>query len=145
MSVFAAADAALATLPLVPAGTSTLLRNAASKPVNPRDSLPVSSYTLPGLVAILTDAYSKFGRGQFDDVLQDFQRILHSIPFVVVSTKSEAQELKELLTICREYITAVKLELARKKLGKDKDGMKRQAELSAMLASCRLQPSHLVL
>ncbi len=39
----------------------------------------------------------------------------------------------------------MKLNLARKQCGKDGDGMKRQAELSALLASCRLQPSHLVL
>ena len=38
----------------------------------------------------------------------------------------------------------MRLELARKALGKD-GALERQAELSAMLASCRLQPSHLVL
>ena len=130
----------------------------------------------------LCGSYVKFGKGAFDEVLQDFQSIVHSIPFVVVPDKSEAQELKDLLAICREcvvvhvranlcvlclqglpvlcrsvlttrrlfvrfhacrYITAVRLELSRKALGKEE--MPRQAELSAMLASCRLQPSHLVL
>ncbi len=38
----------------------------------------------------------------------------------------------------------MKLELARKALGKG-ESLERQAELSALLASCRLQPSHLVL
>mgnify|MGYP000733877840 FL=1 len=143
MKIFSSVDAALVTLPLVPAGASTLLRNASSKPINPRDSLPVSVYSLASLVAKLKESYVKFGNGLFEEVLNDFESIVHAIPFVVVPTKSEAQELKELLGICREYIVAIKLELARKALGKE--NMKRQAELSAMLASCRLQPSHLVL
>jgi coatomer protein complex subunit alpha (xenin) len=145
MNVFSAADAALVTLPLVPAGSSALLRNASSRPVAPRESLPLSAYTLKGLVLKLKDAYTKFGEGLFEDVRIELNNIMHAIPFVVVASRTEAQELKDLLSVCREYMTAVQLELARKKLGKDGDGMKRQAELSAMLASCRLQPAHLVL
>lgn len=143
MNIFASVDTALVTLPLVPPGSTSLLRNATAKPINPKESLPVTHYTLPHLVSALKEAYTKFGNGLFEDVLRDFQDIVHSIPFVVVPTKSEAMELKELLGICREYITAVKLELTRKALGKE--SMERQAELSAMLASCHLQPAHLVL
>ena len=55
-------------------------------------------------MAQLKEAYVKFGNGLFEEVLQDFHNILHTVPFVVVPSKTEAQELKDLVSICRECV-----------------------------------------
>ena len=50
-------------------------------------------------------------------------------------------ELKELMTICREYATAMRLELARKTA----TDPKRSMELAAYFTHCNLQPTHIML
>lgn len=51
---------------------------------------------------------------------------------------AQVGELKELLGICREYLTATRLELQRKKT----DNSTRQMELAAYFTHCNLQPKH---
>lgn len=142
MSAFSAAQCSIPGLPSTNGISSELLRNAKDKPVKSKDSLPVSPFTLSDMVKKLKSAYKCFQKGKFNDALTGFRSIVCSIPFVVVLGKSEAREIKELLGICREYITAIVLETERRKI-KSKTPKKREVELSAYLTNCRLQPGHL--
>merc|ERR1712032_1415432 len=142
MSAFSAAQCSIPGLPSTNGISSELLRNAKDKPVKSKDSLPVSPFTLSDMVKKLKSAYKCFQKGKFNDALTGFRSIVCSIPFVVVLGKSEAREIKELLGICREYITAIVLETERRKI-KTKTPKQREVELSAYLTNCRLQPGHL--
>ena len=142
MSAFTAAQCSVPGLPSTTGISSELLRNAKEKPIKSKDSLPASPFTLSDMVKNLKNAYKNFQKGKFDDALAGFRGLVRSIPFVVVLGKSEAREIKELLGICREYITAIVVETERRKI-KSKVPTQREVELSAYLTNCRLQPAHL--
>ena len=59
----------------------------------------------------------------------------------MVEKQQHVGELKELLGICREYLTALRIELARQKA----TDPKRQMELAAYFTHCNLQPGHSIL
>lgn len=66
----------------------------------------------------------------------------------VVSSRREADELKELLAIAREYNVGLRCELARKAVAADAespDAIKRNAELAAYFTHAKLQPAHAAL
>jgi len=88
----------------------------------------------------LKSAYRATTGGKFSEALSIFYNILHSLLFIVVDSKKEANEAKELLGICREYLTGLRMELQRK----DEDPT-RQAELAAYFTHCNLQQIHLQL
>jgi len=45
---------------------------------------------------------------------QVFTRMLHTVPFTVVESRKEADDIKELLAICKHYHIALRCELKRK-------------------------------
>ena len=49
----------------------------------------------------LKKAYKLFTDGKFSNALQAFNQMLWTIPLVVVATRKEVDEVKELITICR--------------------------------------------
>lgn len=106
--------------------------------------LPQLSYTLPPLVDKLKVAYRSTTEGKFSEALIHFLAIIHNLLLVVVETKQESNEAKELLGLCREYITGLRIELSRKELGAA-GSPARQAELAAYFTHCNLQPPHLIL
>jgi hypothetical protein len=73
-----------------------------------------------------------------------FINILHIIPVVVVDSRKEVDEVKELLGIAKDYALALRIELKRKDPAL-KDDPVRQAELAAYFTHCTLQPTHLKL
>ena len=109
------------------------------------NTLPAVPFTLTALVDFLKAGYRYFHKGKFDDARKSFDSIVHSIPLVVVDTRSEEMEVKQLLDICREYITALRLQSARKEGKTGGEEPKRLAELAAYFTNCKLQPAHLAL
>lgn len=73
-----------------------------------------------------------------------FLDILHTIPVVVVDSRKEVDEVKELLGIAKEYTLALRIELKRKEPALKED-LLRQSELAAYFTHCQLQPTHLKL
>jgi coatomer subunit alpha len=61
---------------------------------------------------------------------------------LVVSDKSEVNEIKEMLSVCREYITAIRIKGA---MGAAAEDPKRLTELSAYFTHCTLQQVHMIL
>ena len=64
-------------------------------------------------VCVSQDAYKAFKKGRFADAKQGFETILHAIPLMVVRTRKESQEVKELVGVCKEYLMALHLEMVR--------------------------------
>lgn len=134
---------ATCSLPGIPGGASIplpLLRNdAAGHPGS--DSLPRIFAKMKHLKDGVRMGYRYFEAGKFTDSKDSFLAVLHKIPLVVVDNRAEANEIKEILDVCREYITAVRLKAAMN----DCTDPARMTELSAYLTHCNLQPAHLLL
>jgi len=103
---------------------------------------PALLYSLSSLEETLKRAYKLVTEGKFTDALKLFTQLLTTIPLVVVETRKEVDDVKELLTIAREYCNALRIEIKRKE---EKDDPSRQAELAAYFTHCQLQPVHLSL
>jgi coatomer protein complex subunit alpha (xenin) len=139
-----ASQALLPTLVSVP-GLSLFLERGwtDSSPINAKGS-PAILTKLSSLEEKLNVAYKATTDGKFPDALRFFLDILHTIPVVVVDSRKEVDEVKELLGIAKEYTLALKIELKRKDPAL-KDDLKRQCELAAYFTHCQMQPTHLKL
>ena len=128
-------------VPGSPSLSIPLLRNdAAGHPGN--DSLPRAPLKLKDLVGGIRNGYRFFQAGKFNDSKASFAKVLTQIPLVVTDNRAEANEMKEMLAVCREYITAIRIKGAMSEAGSDPV---RATELSAYFTHCNLQPVHLLL
>lgn len=59
-------------------------------------------------------AYKTVTEGKFTEAYKLFEGILLTIPLLVVETRKEVDEVKELLTIAKNYLVALKIEIKRK-------------------------------
>lgn len=106
------------------------------------ESLPRTSLKMKKLVTGIRTGYRFFQGGKFNDAKKTFESVLVDIPLVVTDNRSEANEIKEMLEICREYITAIRIKGA---ISENTSNPARSTELSAFFTHCNLQPSHLLL
>ncbi|MCL7026877.1 hypothetical protein MKW94_020983 [Papaver nudicaule] len=88
----------------------------------------------------LNAAYKLTTNGKFSDALHLFLGILHSIPLIVVDSRREVDEVKELIIIAKEYVLGLQIELKRRET---RDNPVRQQELAAYFTHCNLQMAHL--
>jgi len=106
------------------------------------NSKPIIPYSLEHCVERLKQAYKTFlDGGDFDGNEKQFREILHMTLFLDDSTPEGKREIQELLTLSKEYISAIRIELARR-------GMQdpvRQCELAMLFTECKLQPLHMFL
>lgn len=105
-------------------------------------SLPRSSMKIKGLIGGVRSGYRFFQTGKFNDAKEAFVSVLVDIPLVMTESKQEGLEIKEMLEICREYITAIRIKAAMSEAASDPV---RSTELSAYFTHCNLQPVHLLL
>mmetsp|Transcript_39923 Transcript_39923/g.58676 ORF Transcript_39923/g.58676 Transcript_39923/m.58676 type:complete len:1289 (+) Transcript_39923:107-3973(+) len=105
------------------------------------ESLPRTYLKLKHLVAGVRSGYRAFQGGKFNEAKTAFTDVFTKIPLVVSESKKDANEVKEMLEICREYITAIRIKAA---MAECKDPA-RSTELSAYFTHCNLQPMHLLL
>jgi coatomer subunit alpha len=83
-----------------------------------------------------------FQGGKFNDSRAAFITVLTQIPLVVTESKAESNEVKEMLAICREYITAIRIKGAMTDAANDPV---RSTELSAYFTHCNLLPAQMLL
>jgi len=135
---------AMLSVPGVPGSGSMsipLLRNdSAGHPG--AESLPRTALKMRHLVLGIKMGYKYFQGGKFNDSKSTFSEVLKKIPLVVTDSKAEAAEMKEMLEICREYITAIRIKGEMSQAAADPV---RSTELSAYFTHCNLQPMHLLL
>lgn len=101
---------------------------------------PALVFTFPQLEEKLKMGYRSTTAGKFPDALRTFLGILHTIPLVVVESRREVDEVKELIIIVKEYVLGLKMEIKRREM---KDDPVRQQELAAYFTHCKLQTPHL--
>ena len=101
---------------------------------------PALVYNFSQLEEKLKAGYKGTTGGKFAEALRIFQSILHTIPLIVVESRREVDEVKELIIIVKEYVLGLQMELKRKEL---RDNPVRQQELAAYFTHCNLQLPHL--
>ncbi|MED6268154.1 hypothetical protein CHARACLAT_019377, partial [Characodon lateralis] len=111
-----------------------------------KQGLPAVGLRLSDLISRLQQCYQLTTAGRFEEAVERFRAILLSIPLLVVDNKQEIAEAQQLITICREYIVGLTMEVERKTLPKETlDQQKRICEMAAYFTHCNLQPVHMVL
>ncbi|BAT94595.1 hypothetical protein LR48_Vigan588s001900 [Vigna angularis] len=101
---------------------------------------PALPFKLSQLDEKLKAGYKLTTAGKFSDALRTFVNILHTIPLIVVESRREVDDVKELIIIVKEYVLALQMELRRREV---KDNIARQQELAAYFTHCNLQTPHL--
>ncbi|KAM7479344.1 hypothetical protein LguiA_027557 [Lonicera macranthoides] len=101
---------------------------------------PALVFNFSQLEEKLKAGYKATTTGNFTGALRLFLSILHTIPLIVVESRREVDEVKELIVIVKEYVLGLRMELKRKEL---KDDPIRQQELAAYFTHCNLQKPHL--
>jgi coatomer subunit alpha len=139
IATFLGASAYLPGLPLTPSSKTYLMRDPTTK--GKGKPMPAVCMKLAPLLEQLKLAYRAFTAGQFGECKSSLEQILHSIPLVVVPSRTASNEIKELLEVCREYLIAIRVKTA---MGETED-VPRSLELAAYFTHCNLQPSHLML
>jgi coatomer subunit alpha len=139
IATFLGSSAYLPGLPLTPSSKTYLMRDSTTKQQG--KPMPAVCVKLAPLLEQLKLAYRAFTAGQFSDCQSSLEHILHSIPLVVVPSRTASNDVKELLEVCREYLTAIRVKTA---IG-ETDDVPRSLELAAYFTHCNLQPSHLML
>jgi len=144
LSLFLGASCYLPGIPLSPPNRSYLLRDG-GKPASGKP-MPALSMKVTPLLDVLKQAYRSFTGGQFGECKSALAQILATIPLVAAASRSDTNDLKELLDVAREYMTAVRLKAALDEAtASGEGGVARSLELSAYFTHCNLQPSHLML
>ncbi|XP_010555272.1 PREDICTED: coatomer subunit alpha-1-like [Tarenaya hassleriana] len=101
---------------------------------------PALVYSFSQLEEKLKAGYKSTTAGKFTEALRVFLSILHTIPLVVVESRREVDEVKELIIIVKEYVLGLQMELKRREM---RDDPIRQQELAAYFTHCNLQTPHL--
>ena len=103
---------------------------------------PALTASLPILEERLKLAYKTTTEGKFSEALKLFQGIIHATCVLLVESRREVDETRELVAIAREYACALRVEMKRKE---HKEEPARAAELAAYFTHSQLQPIHLSL
>jgi len=104
--------------------------------------LPALCITLQNLIDRLKVAYKATTGGKFEEAVDHFLYIMHALLFVIVDSRQAKNEVQELLELCREYVTGLRMELHRKDLASDPI---KQLELGAYFTHSKTQPIHRML
>lgn len=104
------------------------------------NSKPIVPINLTQLSHQLKDAYKNVTQAKFSEALNTFSNILQSILFLVATNDTEETEAKELIKICVEYISCMRLELTRQEMTKTSPA--KALVLGYFMSMCKLQPSH---
>eukprot|EP00850_Spirogloea_muscicola_P013255 SM000089S23811 [mRNA] locus=s89:157950:162915:- [translate_table: standard] len=142
IDLYLGSHTALPALPGVPVVLLGLEKGWSDQQAPGTPGQPALLFKLTTLEDRLKVAYKTTTEGKFTEALKQFLAILHMIPLVVVDSRKEVDEVKELLGIAKEYALALRIELKRKEM---KDDPIRTAELAAYFTHCNLQPTHLKL
>lgn len=141
LSIYQASRIQVSAIASTPSLSANIRRNPEES--NARASLPAVVFDFQNIVnKQLQLGYKSFTAGRLAAAATQFKTILRSVLFTVVSNKSEADEVDQLIDICREYIVGLALEQRRRTQTSD---VKHALELAAYFTHCQLQTPHLQL
>ncbi|KAJ2276488.1 hypothetical protein IW137_000194 [Coemansia sp. RSA 1287] len=144
MEIYTSSRSVLTTAPFATPSRIPLRRNPAES-TEASQYFPAKIYSLSSSLEQLQQGYRATTAAKFEDGLVLFKRLLLSLIFVSVDTAEDANEIKQLLQICREYILGITIELERASVAKEEateDNSVRLVELAAFFTHCQLRADH---
>ncbi|KAF8512519.1 coatomer subunit alpha-2 [Hysterangium stoloniferum] len=106
--------------------------------------LPVVVHSITSVKAQFREAYRLLQAKKLPDTAEAFRSILEALLFVVITTDDEAKEWRSLVTLAKEYLLGVLIELERLRvIEKEPENVRRMLELAIYFTHCKLQPQHL--
>lgn len=117
--------------------------NALSYQLRGAGSLPSIAVTLGSVLAKYNKGIDLTTKGEFGQALDVFRYCLQSVPLAVVTNKDQAKELQEIIRKSSEYITAMRIELERKRLvSAGSTDNARITELGCYMTLCAMDLAH---
>lgn len=116
---------------------------------NPEESspsrfLPVASRTIQSIRAELSEGFRLVSGNKLPEAKSVIRAALHALLLVSISSDSEAKDWRDAVTLAREYLLGISIELERRRVvEQDPDDVKRSLELAAYFTHCRMQPPHM--
>jgi len=104
-------------------------------------NLPRHALTHIQCIELLKVGMKAVTDGNLKGALESFKQLLLMIPLITVGKRSEETKLAEMVQVARRYITALRVELARR----EETDPKKQCALAAYFTRCNLQPLHVIL
>ncbi|THH21133.1 hypothetical protein EW146_g328 [Bondarzewia mesenterica] len=142
LSIYRSSHAYLSPFASLPPLHLHLRRNPAESSVS--RVLPVAVVTLRQLRSELSEGFRAVSGNKLSDAQKTFRYVLQSLLFVVVSSNDEAKEWRDTVTVAREYLLGVSIELERRRVAQEEpDNVRRSLELAAYFTHCDLQPPHM--
>lgn len=90
----------------------------------------------------LSTAFKFFRANNLPEAIQTFRDIIYSIAVISVQDDEQEAKCEDILTLCREYVLGLSIELERRSL--DPSDVKRNLELAAYFTRAKLQNAHKV-
>mmetsp|Transcript_119841 Transcript_119841/g.189744 ORF Transcript_119841/g.189744 Transcript_119841/m.189744 type:complete len:1240 (+) Transcript_119841:60-3779(+) len=132
--------ATCSTLPGLPQSPSLNFPLLSAGNHKSRDISPFILFQVQNILDQVKEAHKFTSEGKFKESLTIFRNALQCIPLSVANDSKEEQQLMEMIEVCRDYTTGMRIELTRKAL--DPTAIQRNIELAAYFTCCKLQGSH---
>ncbi|KAI8054445.1 coatomer protein complex, subunit alpha [Syncephalis plumigaleata] len=146
LTIYSCSRAWLSGVPTLPPFSFPMRRNWEETDL--RKVLPVQPYSQSTIdTALLQPAYKSFISGQFKETIVQFRDALHSLLLTVGTSASDAQQLRQVMEECREYIIGLSMEVARREIATQDsfEANKRSLELAAYFSHCKMRTPHQIL
>ncbi|KDR80106.1 hypothetical protein GALMADRAFT_242343 [Galerina marginata CBS 339.88] len=111
---------------------------------SPSRVLPVAARSLQSIRLDLSEGYRFLSGNKLAEAQVAFRSALQALLLVVLSSDDEAKQWRETVTMAREYLLGVSIELERRRIVEEEpDNVTRNLELAAYFTQCQLQPAHM--
>lgn len=90
----------------------------------------------------LSNGFKHFKANNLEAAIATFREIIYTVAVITVDDEDQEAKCEDVLTLCREYILGLSIELERRALGAD--DLKRNLELAAYFTRAKLQNPHRV-
>lgn len=98
---------------------------------------------VPGLDQLdnlVQEGFKLFKANKLEQAIEMFRQTVYTVITLTVTNEDDEEKCQEVLSLCREYILGLQIELKRRELGPA--DVKRNLELASYFASVDLQPAH---
>merc|ERR1711920_84923 len=140
MQIYGGSSGSLPTFDSMPSLRTSFERSDAGT----KQALPTPVISMGMLTETLQNSYRAFTAAKFDLVKSGMEFIIRAIPLLVVNSREEVNQVKDLLNIVQQYLLSVMIREAVVQNPLDQNPQ-RNVELNAYFTHLNLQPSHVML
>lgn len=98
--------------------------------------MPLLPVSLKSVEALIQKGFDQTTKGQFAEAKTFFQEALRSIVMLAVTQQSEVKQVQNLIKKLVEYITAMRIEIERRRLSTANGDVTKICELACLMTLC---------